>query len=177
MTYAPRTCSGTSWRLFWCVLALGFATAATADDLGLRHGDLVTITRVDGGHEQARFVESADDPFRLRLATTDGGRWGTGWSSEVRGTELMSVEAAGAKHFEAHRPFAGMLVGMVIGGAIGYATADPPDEGRIENTVNWMRFGSIMGVLGGLFVARSTGAPRRWTFDDGGHPLAAPAGR
>ena len=168
------------------VLLLVAAVPAAAADLGLplRSGDPVTILKVDGGREQARFVGVAQDPPRLLLAKPNARPWATGWQQEVPLEGIARLEAKGAADFKERRVLVGTLVGMVVGGVLGFVFYDTPHSyplsaagadswtsddggGRVEDTVAGMAFGSAVGFLTGFFIAPSRGPARAWTFPDG----------
>jgi hypothetical protein len=152
-----------------------------ADDLALHKGDRVTILRTDGTSERAQFFSRVDDPPRLRLSAKDARHWGGGsWNVEVPTDQIARIEGPGERDFKERRLLVGTLLGMVVGGVLGFAFGDH-DQGALPLTVGtsgsntWteattagMATGAVLGFLGGLVAAPSIGPGRTWTFDAAG---------
>ena len=169
---------------------------AVADDLPLRKGDPVTILRVDGTTQKARFDSQVMDPPRLRLANPDARHWGGGsWNYELPTEAIAQLESKGARDFKEQRMLTGTLLGMVVGGVLGYAfgnaepyayarpaVGDDPgypysyDTGRIHDAASGMASGAVFGFLLGVITAPSTGPSRHWTFDAEGNATQATNG-
>jgi len=172
-------------RLPVLLLLLIPAFASADASLPLRQGDPVTILRRDGTRAEARFVGTAEDPPRLRLADTDARAW-SGWNAEVPMDSIARLEARGSTEFREVRILKGMFLGMVVGGVLAFAFhgvtigghAEPLSDAsygsyddRIADTVHGMQFGSVVGGLVGLLTAGSQGPSRSWTFDEVGRPV------
>ena len=158
-----------------------------ADDLALHKGDRVTILRTDGTSEHAQFFSQVDDPPRLRLSAKDARHWGGGsWNVEVPTDQIARIEGPGERDFKERRLLVGTLLGMVAGGVLGLvfgdhdsqtsfaAVADDPYGGSnewTEDTTAGMATGAVLGFLGGLVAAPSTGPARAWTFDAAGRAV------
>jgi len=150
-----------------------------ADDLALHKGDRVTILRTDGTSEDARFFSRVDDPPRLRLSAQDARHWGGGsWNVEVPTDQIARIEGPGERDFKERRLLVGTLLGMVAGGVLGLVLGDHDSQTSgdpygnpdtwTEDTTAGMATGAVLGFLGGLVAAPSTGPSRAWTFDAAG---------
>jgi len=172
---------------------IGLPLGAVADELPLRKGDPVTILRTDGTTEKARFDSQIADPPRLRLAKPYARHWGGGgWNYELPTEAIAQLESNGERDFKEQRMLTGTLVGMVVGGILGFAfgneegysyalpaIGDDPgypysySTGRVHDAASGMAGGAVFGFLLGVITAPSTGPSRHWKFDAEGNATQA----
>jgi hypothetical protein len=177
-----------------CLFTFAAVPVVAADEsnlpMPLRSGTTVTILRVDGTREQARLVALAPEPPRLLLADSNARRWGGGsWSRELPLSQVEVMEGPGPAKFRPRRLVVGTLVGMLAGGALGFALAEEPHrgriawepwasvpsgprEGRMSDTAMGMAGGAVLGLVVGLFSAPKAGPVRRWTFTESGAAIS-----
>ena len=101
--------------------------------------------------------------------------------------QIARIEGPGKRDFKERRLLVGTLLGMVAGGVLGLVLGDHDSHSSFEtvglsdpygrsndwteDTTAGMATGAVLGFLGGLVAAPSTGPVRASTFDAEGEAV------
>ena len=172
-----------------CLIALAAPPARADDKLPLWSGTPVTILRVDGTTETAKFHATATDPPRLLLLDTDAHRWGGGvHTREIPLADVAAIEGPVGTKFRTKHFLWSTLVGAAAGGIVAliarptrsvavimpaYGPA-PVSESPGPAVGLGMAAGGVTGALVGALTAPTTGPVRRWTITPAGEAVPEP---